>query len=107
MRQHHIKPEYRVPRAIIGRVQANTADPKAMLAELSASMTDFRARHDTYASEQQRSIDELTATVGALRTGNGAVAAGAIPPDPEYTRKRVGGGVLDPKAVSLLRVSAG
>ncbi|CAO4173697.1 Phage major capsid protein, HK97 family [Methylorubrum populi] len=71
------------PRSMLGQLRADT-DPRAVLANLTASFEAFKSDHNGRLGDMQAAYDEIRTKLAAI--GLGGIAGGLQPEDPEYTR---------------------
>lgn len=87
MNIHHTRlPHLPVPRAVLGGVKANAADPKAVLGQLTASFEQFKAKYDGQFDNVQTAFDDMNARLTAMQLNGGGTPSTLAPADPEYTR---------------------
>lgn len=72
-----------VPRSLLGRIGAN-ADPRAMLAELTAGIEKFKADHRGDMKAMQQAYDDMQIRLAAFGVTGGGRSA--VPDDPAYTK---------------------
>lgn len=72
------------PRAIRGRVHAQAPDISTAIREVSAAVSELKAKHQGDLRGFQAAIDDLSARLAA-GSPNGSTMATLTPPDPEYS----------------------